>query len=205
MAPIPLSFATVFEFFMSLGPIFIASFLIIGSAFNQNVKGFVYLGGLLITMILTIGFKQLFKHQRNMTTYRNNNCEKFVLPELITQYSTPDLNTMLLTFTAAYLLWPMFKGEAHLNPLLVILLLVFIIGNGITRVLKTCSGVIDILVGVFLGFGCGTGWFFLFWMTNNKKLLYIDDLVSNKVACSRPTKQNFKCAVYKNGELVKNL
>jgi hypothetical protein len=29
--------------------------------------------------------------------------------------------------------------------------------------------------------------------------------VSNNVVCSRPKKQTFKCAVYKNGELIKNL
>ena len=33
-------------------------------------------------------------------------------------------------------------------------------------------------------------------------LLYFDELLSNKVACSRPSKQSFKCSVYKGGELI---
>lgn len=204
MAPIPLTFANVFQYLMSLGPVFIASFLIIGSALNQNVKGFIYLGGLVLTAILAIGFKQLFRIPRS-AGYQADNCDTFAMPDVITRYSTPDMNTMLLTFTAAYLLWPMFKGETRVNAWLIIVLLIFIFGNSFTRIAKQCSGVIDIAIGILLGFACGTAWFFLFWMTNNRKLLYIDDLVSNKVSCERPSKQNFKCAVYKNGELVKNL
>ena len=99
----------------------------------------------------------------------------------------------------------MFKGETQLNAWMVILLLTFLIGNGFTRIRKACNGVIDVIIGAVLGFCLGTAWFFLFWLTDNKKLLFIDDLVSNRVACNRPSKQNFKCAVYKNGELVKNL
>lgn len=205
--PLNLSFSNIFDFMMSLSPIFISSFLIIGSAFNQNAKGFVYLGGMLISVVLGVIFKQLFKHRRPTPQqgYRAENCEFFTMPAMISQYSIPDLNSMMLAFTTAYLLWPMFKGETQLNAWMVILLLTFLIGNGFTRIRKACNGVIDVIIGAVLGFCLGTAWFFLFWLTDNKKLLFIDDLVSNRVACNRPSKQNFKCAVYKNGELVKNL
>ena len=52
--PLNLSFSNIFDFMMSLSPIFISSFLIIGSAFNQNAKGFVYLGGMLISVVLGV-------------------------------------------------------------------------------------------------------------------------------------------------------
>jgi hypothetical protein len=32
--------------------------------------------------------------------------------------------------------------------------------------------------------------------------LYINEINTNKEVCSMPTKQQFKCSVYKNGELV---
>ena len=202
--PLALSLSNIFEFMMSLGPIFISSFLMIGSAFNQNAKGFVYLGGMLITVVLGVIFKQLFKHNRP-AGYSPADCELFTMPNIVSQYSIPDLNSTMLAFSAAYLLWPMFKGETQLNAWMAILLVTFLIGNGITRVRKLCNGIIDVIIGVIFGFCCGTGWFFLFWLTDNKKLLFIDDLVSNRVACNRPSKQTFKCGVYKNGELVKNL
>ena len=206
--PVNLNPSDIFSYFMSLGIIFISSFLVIGSAFNQNAKGFIYLGGLLLTFIIGIGFQQLFKDRiggDRRRVDRINECYTFNLPNLITQYTLPDLNSVLLTFTAAYLLWPMFKGETTANDWMIIVLLTFILGNGITRYMKQCNNIIDIVIGIMLGFGCGTGWFFLFWLTDNKKLLYIDAFVSNKVVCNRPSKQTFKCAVYKNGELLKNL
>ena len=32
--------------------------------------------------------------------------------------------------------------------------------------------------------------------------LFINELSSNKETCSMPSKQTFKCSVYKNGELI---
>jgi hypothetical protein len=47
-------------------------------------------------------------------------------------------------------------------------------------------------------------WYYLI-QTQNPELLYYDDLISNKIACSKPSQQKFKCSVYKNGELLKTL
>ena len=48
-------------------------------------------------------------------------------------------------------------------------------------------------------------WYNILKITGNDSLLYYDEYVSDKVACSRPEKQTFKCAVYKNGELLKTI
>jgi hypothetical protein len=42
----------------------------------------------------------------------------------------------------------------------------------------------------------------LFHVSGYDSLLYFDELESNNVTCSRPSKQTFKCSVYKNGELI---
>ena len=80
-----------------------------------------------------------------------------------------------------------------------------VIGNGVTRVSQGCNNIIDIIIGNILGAGLGAGYFFAFWATNNRNLLFTDSIASNNVTCNRPSKQTFKCAVYKNGQLVKNL
>ena len=36
------------------------------------------------------------------------------------------------------------------------------------------------------------------------KYLFFNEVSSDKEMCSMPTKQKFKCAVYKNGELIGN-
>lgn len=197
------SFTGIFRYLMGLAPLFIACFLIMASLLNQNVKGLVYLGGILIVAILTIAFKRLFR-VTPPSGYVANTCQVFDLPPLITEYSAPDFNSMFLSFTALYLVMPMIYGSP-LNALLIVIMGIFMIGNGVTRYMTGCNNLLDIFIGNFLGAAFGVGYFFAFWSSNNKKLLFMDVLDSNNVMCDRPSKQTFKCAVYKNGQLIKNL
>jgi hypothetical protein len=57
----------------------------------------------------------------------------------------------------------------------------------------------DILSGLFLGAIIAGP---LMYGTKFNNYLYINEINTNKEVCSMPTKQQFKCSVYKNGELV---
>jgi len=199
-----LSFTDIFRYLMSLAPLFITSFLLMSSVLNQNVKGLVYFGGILMVAILTIGFKRIFR-LKPPTEYTQEKCQTFNLPPLITEYSAPDFNSMFLSFTMMYLTMPMAHKAAPVNAILIIVMSIFIIGNGATRIMTGCNNKLDVLIGNLIGSGLGIAYFYAFWATNNKNMLFIDDVVSNKVSCNRPSKQTFKCAVYKNGQLIKNL
>ena len=61
---------------------------------------------------------------------------------------------------------------------------------------------ISLLGGLFLG-SLISG--ILMYGTTLKKYLYINEVNSNKEVCSMPSKQQFKCRLYRNGELVGNL
>jgi hypothetical protein len=61
-----------------------------------------------------------------------------------------------------------------------------------------------IILGALVGLLLGSGWYALLKGSGNPQLLYFEE-VSNGNACSRPSKQKFKCSVYKNGKLIKNL
>ena len=62
---------------------------------------------------------------------------------------------------------------------------------------KQVSG--NLLSGIFLG-GVITG--LIMYGTELKGYLYINEINSNKEVCSMPSKQQFKCKVYKDGTLV---
>ena len=49
----------------------------------------------------------------------------------------------------------------------------------------------------------GSLWFALLHSSGNKSLLFFDEALHG-LQCVWPSRQTFKCAVYKNGELVKN-
>jgi hypothetical protein len=58
------------------------------------------------------------------------------------------------------------------------------------------------ILGGLVGLILGATWFSVFHHSGYDSLLYFDELTSNRIACSRPSKQTFKCSVYKNGQLI---
>jgi hypothetical protein len=74
--------------------------------------------------------------------------------------------------------------------------------DGITKVNKNCTTKGGTFLGALVGLILGTVWYSLFHISGYDSLLYFDELQSNNVVCSKPSKQSFKCSVYKNGELV---
>ena len=115
-----LNFKDIFRYLMSLAPLFITCFLLMASVLNQDVKGLVYLGGILMVAILTIGFKQIIK-LRPPETYVADTCQVFNLPPLISDYSAPDFNSMFLSFTLMYLIMPMAYGATPVNAIFIII------------------------------------------------------------------------------------
>ncbi len=77
--------------------------------------------------------------------------------------------------------------------------------DAVTKLTKKCTSLAGIFLGGLIGLLLGTVWFCMFYLTDNKKILFFNELVSNNVVCNRPEKQKFKCAVYKNGKLLKTL
>jgi hypothetical protein len=51
---IQLNFSNVFELFSLMAPLLLGFFLIMSSLFNQNLKGLVYLAGVLIAVVINI-------------------------------------------------------------------------------------------------------------------------------------------------------
>ena len=73
------------------------------------------------------------------------------------------------------------------------------------RIKNNCTNGLGVVFGVILGLIIGGLYVLIIDSAGYNNLLYNDDFVSNKVACSKPSKQQFKCSVYKNGELLRNI
>ena len=71
---IQLSVTNVFRFISYITPILLVFFMIMISVFNQDVKGLIYLGGVLIAIFITIGTKNMIKVPANNPAYT---CELF--------------------------------------------------------------------------------------------------------------------------------
>lgn len=202
-----MSISEAFNFLISLTPLFIVSFLFMASVLNQNVKGLVYLGGIVIVILITIGLKYAIgaTHSSLIDTKSMWGWPGEGGAGFIKQNSIPDFGSMILSFTMMYITLPMAYKAASLNVLLIIIMLFFIVSNAVVRVQGKKNDIIGIIIGNLVGAALGVGYFFAFWASNNKNLLFNNGVSSNNVSCDRPSKQTFKCAVYKNGQIVKNL
>uniref|UniRef100_A0A6C0KNS4 Uncharacterized protein n=1 Tax=viral metagenome TaxID=1070528 RepID=A0A6C0KNS4_9ZZZZ len=123
-------------------------------------------------------------------------------------------STYILSFTLMYLLMPMImlSSQSKINVINYVILAFFIFYIAFDLGIKyrlSCigslfSGLIigDILSGLFLG-GVIAGP--LMYGTALRQYLYINELNSNKEVCSMPSKQQFRCSVYRNGEIIGNI
>jgi hypothetical protein len=123
-------------------------------------------------------------------------------------------STYLLTFTMMYFMVPMFmiSVQNNVNIINYGVLAFFICYIGIDIFIKNKLLCIpgnfsknvfgNILSGMFLG-GVIAG--LIMYGTQLKVYLYINEINSNKEVCSMPSKQQFKCKVYKDGTLVGNM
>lgn len=180
-----------------VSPFLLAFLMVMISIINSNVKGLIYLLGLIILFVIVFLFQNTLRVPMDKT---NQFCNIFS----ITQFSVPSFNSALYLYTIMYILLPMINMQMVNFPLIITFLLLYIM-DCIIKNKNKCTSPIGIMLGSVLGLVFGITWFLVIRATGQTGLLYYDDLVSNKIACSRPTKQNFKCQVYKNGELIQNI
>lgn len=203
MAFIP-SIKNGFILLTSLSPLLLAFFLIMASVIDSSLRGLVYLGGILIcyfiNMILTISFptnasNEMLRRNCNLISW------SWAPSTLQDKFAT---NTMFLAFTATYIIMPMILANQMNIPMIIVLGLLYM-GDAVTRIVRGCLGPVNVFLGTLIGGLLGAGYASAFYYTKNGNLLYFNEIISNNVVCSRPQKQKFKCAIYKNGELVKRL
>jgi hypothetical protein len=199
---IELTPTNIFQFFSTILPFLLVFFMVMISIFNQNIKGLVYLGGILMATILNVLFQNVIKNP----SYADSapTCNLFDIPGNNEGYNNPSLSSLLIGFTIAYLVLPM-SSNKQMNISILIALFSLFTMDSISKVMNKCTSYAGVLLGGSLGFLLGSGWYALLHASGQDSLLYFDEVNSNNVVCSRPSKQKFKCSVYKNGQLIKDL
>jgi len=195
---IDLTVANVLQFFSFLAPTLLVFFLFMSSLFNQNLKGLVYIAGVLIASIINIFFMNLIGSGRDENEAFS--CNVFNITN-ISNFNSPYPSSLLIAFTIAYLVLPM-KYNNQMNYAVLAFLLCLLGIDVLTKVQNKCTTYAGSILGGLVGFLFGTIWYIIFHVTGYDSLLYFDELRSDNVVCSRPSKQTFKCSVYKNGQLI---
>ena len=188
----------VLKLFSLISPTLLAFFLVMLSLFNQDIKGLIYLAGALMAMVINVFIMNTVKSETNPNAAAI--CSVIDIPGG-SPYNSPTSSSVFIAFTIAYLLLPM-RFNNNMNYVVLIALLCLFGLDAYTKVHSLCTPASGTVLGGLTGFMLGAMWFALFHVAGFDSLLYFDTYSSNRVFCSKPSKQSFKCSVYKNGQLI---
>lgn len=164
---------------------------------HQDFKGFVYLGYLVGISCLREWFFYISKSQKFVSN--NDICT-------MVQWSNySDNNSGLIVFLSAfstlYMVSPMmFNNDYNYVALggLILFSIVIITILSMKKCSSTSSSIINYIAGAFSGIIIVA---LMYTSSESSQYMFFTEK-SNKMICSMPKKQTFKCSVYKNGELV---
>jgi len=189
-------------------PVFLFSLLMMTSFINQDTKGifwllFTILGLTMVTNVI---------NYMNPTGVDNRWRKNTMLPIFAIYYKTCSLSSFLIAYTFMYLWMPMMYVN-NINYSVVAVFIFFYIYDILGRryilynnnpASSNYDG-IGTFTGTFVGITYGIMCFYLIYSIGGDSMLYFSTSSSNKEYCSRPKKQQFKCNVYKNGQIISTM
>lgn len=192
----------IYTFFSSLAPLYISAYLLISSISNGDIgKSGMFIAGLVLVLfihsVIAMTINQKFEEKFGSSKYKLE-CNFVQLP-FLSDYMVPNLNSTLLAFIFTYLVMPMQTYNSY-NVVLLTIIGAFFGINATSKVLHGCTSMVGILISVVIGFIIGFAWYSIV-LTSNPKLLFFG-ADGGEPICSRPSKQTFKCKVYRNGEVI---
>lgn len=195
-----ISTLTLPDMIVVLSPILIAIVVTALSFFNQNWKGIIYLAFLIgACLIRNIIYRNLLSNDD--TQSGNKVCDT----NIFTKYEKGSFSPFVFAFTIVYLFMPMFINKGN-NWWLFSFVIVWFAFDVYIRYRNNCIAKIpELFINVLSG-GIVSGIIVVLMnLGGSKKYLFFNETQNGKETCSQPSKQTFKCDVYKDGKLVQTL
>jgi len=191
--------------FFRLAPFILVSYFTLQSIFNQDIKGLIYLFGLLGACLMTIlvgsfaGFDQIDSgtsdsdaNAAGERALRDAKCNLLTLGENGPISNLP-LSQSILGYTLAYLSY--FIGMNHLEasniPTFIVIPLM-IVADFLWNISNQCAQPKNLLIALIIGGGIGALWAFILDQINEPQLMYING-TSNAAVCSKPQTGVLRC------------
>jgi hypothetical protein len=196
-----LNIVTLLYLFFRLAPFIIVCYFALSSLFNQDMKGLIYLVGLLFACFVTF----LIGHTLPVSFTSGENdmapgVPKTVAPvcNLITigkdgSFSRLPLGLATLSYTFFYLVYVIAVNHLELNNLPTLIFFpILILADFIWNIMNDCYSATGVLLSLFIGGGMGVAWSVIITRLNQPNLLFLN-IGSSQSVCQRPSKQLFKC------------
>jgi hypothetical protein len=183
--------------FFRLAPFIIVSYFTLQSLFNQDLKGVIYLIGLLVATIVVVLLGNILKSFSPPKGLMPTDYSKIRCTQLTLGNSQPisvlPLSQTVFGYTLSYLAY--FISINNLQTQNIATFIVFpilIIADMMWSTNNLCSSPKYLLISLILGALMGTIWAMIIDATNAPNLAYMSG-ISNKDVCSKPTKSLYKC------------
>lgn len=200
--PMRLNLSNLFQFITYIAPFLLAfTFILIGFLNGQPIKSVVYVGAVSLATFIAMLLQTTIKS--DAIVGRSAMCDLWELPFIGNTYNSPSLSTFFITFSSIYMLIPMFMS-GNINYPILFFFIFLLVGDSISKITNKCTNLIGLLLGFVFALVFGGILSTTIYHTV-PEIIFFSDTKSNNTTCGKPTKQNFKCSVYKNGVLVKNL
>lgn len=186
-------------------PIILPTFFILSSIFSQDIKGLIYLAGLLVSTILVImvskSFFDLFPNWAKDTT-ENVKCSLISLNGISPTTIVP-LSQAVYAYTFGFIIFIILAYSNKKNNLwfqnipTILFLGGLVVADMIWNYTNECSSFAGILFSFVVAGTFGALWAWMIDKSGSVQLQYFNGL-SNRTYCSRPSQQTFKCVGTKN-------
>jgi len=188
-----MSIPIVLQFITLVAPYFLASFFVLLSIINGDIKGFMYLFGLIIVYGIILLFKGSLPKQ-----------ESTGICTVLEGYhgKHPSFITALYVYSLVYVMLPMIMYNVFNAQLIVLLAFIIIVDILIRSFQMKCISMTNIFFGFIIGGLIAVLWVFMLKQSGQTKLLFYDEILSNRETCSRPSTDKFTCDVYQYGKII---
>lgn len=192
----PMNIVVFLSFF---SPIILATSITSMSFIFQNFKGLIYLG-----FLIGCCFVRSYIYMMSGANPIVN--DKTICTSVqYSKYGNPTFSVFVFAFTIMYLSYPMFVNGS-VNFWIFTLLIAYFFMDMFIKIYKNCIIKIgDLFLNVLLGAASSALIVTLMYTGGSGKYLFFNETSSNKDVCYQPSKQTFKCSMYRDGQLVTEL
>ena len=196
------NFLTFGYLFLRLAPFILVSFFCLLSIFNQDFKGIVYLVGLLFACFVNMVAGKMLDFEE--PDGKNAVCNMLTIGQ--EEISSMPLSQTVFGYTFFYLAYVLMKHKItsqNIPTMVFFPLLIFF--DFIWNISNSCYNIWALFTSLVIGGVIGVVWAAIILSVKSPGLLYFMGGGTNNEVCSKPSKQTFKCNVYKNGKLISKM
>lgn len=193
-----LNIVNIIYLFFRLAPFIIVSYFTLQSIFNQDLKGLIYLIGLIVACVCAVLIGNVLPQTSNIIVNTDPNGYSKLKCNMLTLGSGEPVSNLPLSqtvfgYTLAYLSY--FIGVNNLqtqNIPTFVLFPIVILADFIWSTTNQCSSSEYLITALIIGGIVGALWAMIIDATKVANLTYFSG-ISNKDVCSQPSRSMYRC------------